>query len=509
MRFRKLPLLVLAATCIPWWAGCEEMLEPEPASFTSTTHYFQQPEHFESAINSAYSRLRTQAGLSTTSFRTITELRFDCCITDPQRLSTSPSGKPLAEWYASPSNAFIAEQWAAAYHTIAQSNIILGRIGDVHFGDEGQRDRIIGQAKFIRALSYWYLVQFYGDIPLILEEVRTPDQAIPSGRQPTEEVYKQIISDLQDAVDKLPAGWTQPGRATEGAARFLLGRTYLLIKDYESAVAELEQLGAVANPYGYRLLDEYRDVFDPSNTNHAESIFELQFGAGIAGQPDMGLLGNLLPYNSRGKIAPATVGVNGDMLVSLQMVELYEEGDAREEASIGWWYDEAADSSKAILRKFVWPEHVNAQGQQAGNDILFRYADALLSLAEAHWRLGSHAQAIAYVDRVRARAGLPPIDLTDVAQNPLLEGTYLESDPVGRAIFNERTVELAGEGHRMFDLIRFEVAFEVMNIWAERTRAKNPELEGFHLIEPYKILLPIPSQEISASDGALSQNPGW
>lgn len=508
MLFGKSTLRAVAASCLVLlWTGCESFLEPDPASFTSTGNYYQTPAHFESAINSAYSRLRAQAGISSTPFRTLTELRFDCCITDPERLSTSPSGKPIAEWYAVPSNSYFANQWSGAYHTIAQTNVILGRIEDAAFSDEALRTRIIGQAKFIRALSYWYLVQFYGDVPLVLTEVRTPDEAMPTdGRRPREEVYQQIIADLQDAVEALPPTWSDPGRATEGAARFLLGRTYLLTGDYGSALAELED---VVESYDYRLLADYRDVFDPSNTNNAESIFELQFGADVAGQPDMGLVGNLMPYNARGEILPPTVGVNGDMLASLEFVERYEEGDARQEASILWWEDPAADSAKAVFKKFVWPEHVNGQGEQAGNDILFRYADALLSLAEAHWRLGNTAQAVAYVDQVRARADLPPLDPGDVRENPLLAGTHLENDAVGRAIFNERTVELAAEGHRMFDLIRFDVAYEVMSTWAERTWEYHPELRGFHLIEPYEILVPVSPQEIGATEGAITQNPGW
>lgn len=512
MRFWKLTLTTLGASSLLLAStACDAFLEPDPASFTSTGNYYESPEHFEAALNSAYSRLRAQAGISNTAYRTITELRFDCCITDPQRLSTSPSGKPIAEWYAEPSNAYFENQWTTAYHTIAQTNVILSRIPEASFRDGVQRDRIIGQAKFIRALSYWYLVQLYGDVPLVLGEVATPADAMPKGRDPTAAVYQQIVADLKDAVEKLPPSWSQPGRATKGAARLLLGRTYLVTKDYNGAVAELSDVvgTGATSPYGYRLLPNYRDVFNPANTNNAESIFELQFGAGIAGQPHQAMAGELLPYNSRGRILPNSVAVSGDMLVSSQLLERYEPGDARREASILMWTDPAVDSAKAVLRKFIWPSNVNAQGQQAGNTILFRFSDALLSLAEAHWRLGNQAQATALVGRVRQRAGLPPVDLSRVPLSALLAGTPLAGDPVGRAIFNERTVELAGEGHRMFDLVRFGVAFEVMKSWGERTRAMHPELKGFHLVDPHEILLPIPAREIAASEGALTQNPGW
>jgi hypothetical protein len=191
------------------------------------------------------------------------------------------------------------------------------------------------------------------------------------------EVYAQIVSDLQDAMAKLPATVAQPGRATKGAAEFLLGRTYLLTKDYPKAIAALTDVVGTSgtSPYGYRLLPNYRDVFDPANTNNAESIFELQFGAGIAGQPHTGIVAELLPYNSRGRIVATTVTPSGDQLVSAQALEWYETGDARKDASIQFWRDPAVDSLKAYLAKFVWPSAVNTQGQQAGNIIVFRYAE--------------------------------------------------------------------------------------------------------------------------------------
>jgi starch-binding outer membrane protein, SusD/RagB family len=512
MQLRRLAVSVVGVSCLlSLFSACDSFLDPDPESFTTTSNYFQTPEQFEAAINSAYSRLRAQGGISNQSFRTLTEARFDCCVTDPQRLTTNPSGKPIQEWNAATSNQYFLDQWTLPYHTIAQTNVILERIGSVTFQDEAQRDRIIGQAKFIRALSYWYLVQFYGDVPLVLGAVKTPAEAMPSGRTPAAEVYAQIASDLQDAIAKLPATSPQPGRATKGAAQFLLGRTYLLTKEYPKAIAALTDVVGTSgtSPYGYRLLPNYRDVFDPANTNNAESIFELQFGAGIAGQPHTGIVAELLPYNSRGRIVATTVTPSGDQLVSAQTLEWYETGDARKDASIQFWRDPAVDSLKAYLAKFVWPSAVNTQGQQAGNIILFRYADALLSLAEAHWRAGNATQAVTYLNLVRARAKLAPIDLGAVPQSPLLKGTLLEGDALGRAIFNERTTELLAEGHRMFDLVRFGVAYEVMKTYGERARAKDPRLNGAYLIEPYEIRLPVPSLEVTTTGGALTQNQGW
>ena len=121
MRFQRLTLAALTAVGLQISAaGCEGFLEPNPASFTTTENYFQLPEHFEAAINGAYSRLRAYAGVSNSAFRVVTELRFDCCITDPHRLSTNPSGKPIAEWYATATNSFFTNLWSGAYHAIAE-----------------------------------------------------------------------------------------------------------------------------------------------------------------------------------------------------------------------------------------------------------------------------------------------------------------------------------------------------------------------------------------------------
>lgn len=513
------PLFFIVAAFLLFAHACDSILEPDPKSFTSTSNFYQTPEDFSSALNGAYNRLRTQAGISNVQFNYWNEIRSDIINRHFDVNLPSIQGQPIVEWFVVPSNDWVQSQWSQIYNTITQTNMILERIEPIEFGDTSQKNRIIGEAKFIRALSYWYAVQYWGDIPIVLEEVTSPEEAVPEGgRRPVSEVYGQIITDLQDAVELLPSVAQDPGRATEGAAKLLLGKTYLLSEDYTSAVDVLEE---VESGYGYMLLDDYSDIWNPANTNNAESIFELQFAADITGQPHADILRQVLPWNSRGIIARQEVNPTGWMHPSLEFLQMFEENDSRYEANITFWenpgnsdYPEVTffGDSLAMVNKHIWLDHVNTLGEQAGNDILFRYADALLTLAEAYWRSdasGNEAAILELLNRIRARAGLPAVDLGSVPENPLLAGTYLENDNIGRAIFQERTIELFAEGHRMFDLVRFGVALEVLQAQAESRKEREPRIQGTYNIEEYKIMLPIPVQEINNTEGLLEQNPGW
>lgn len=511
--------VILVGCLVLTLTSCEDFLTPDPQSFSTTANYYQSPAHFEAAINSAYSRLRAQAGVQNDNFRHIVETRMDATNRHFDVNLPGVNQQPFLEWFAVNSNSIPRDQWNQIFHTITQTNIILSRVEDIEFEDQTQKDRIIGQAKFIRAFSYWFGVQFFGDLPAVTEEQTSPDLASSDkDRRPVEFIYNEIIiPDLQDAASKLPPSWPESGRATSGAANALLGKTYLITGEYGNAVSTLESLVG-----RYELLEDYLSVFDPSNTNHAESIFELQFGANVTGQPESGMVSKVLPWHLRGEIVDNIVNPDSDdnFFPSYELLEFYEDGDERFESTFLWTENEGNSQyveiahrgdSIAIIQKYLWPEYLDtSNGEQEGNIILLRYADVLLSLAEAHWRNGDNgALALPYVNEVRSRAGLPPVNLANVPQSPMLEGTHLANDALGRAIFNERTVELFAEGHRMFDLQRFGVTFDVLTNYADSRKSRESRIQGVFNIQEFEILLPIHPEEIAASDGAITQNPGW
>lgn len=522
---RLWPALIFCIIFI--WTGCDSnnFLSPAPESFSTTATYYKNPAHFEAAVNSAYARLREQAGVSDANFRHINETRSDAMNRHFDINLPGVNQQPFLEWFAVSSNSIPRGQWNNIYTTVAQTNIILSRIDGVEFSDQTQKDRITGQAKFIRALSYWYAVQYWGGVPLVLEENASPSEALDKTRASKEQVYNTIISDLQDAASKLPPSWSSPGRATSGAANFLLGRTYLLTEDYGSAIGALEK---VEQSGEYMLLGEFLSIFDPANKNNPESIFELQFDPNVAEQPHADMIRAILPWHRRGDIVDNIVNPDSDdnFFPSREVLEFFDTGSGRYADTFYWdvdasnaQYPEIAHrgDSVAMVQKYLWPEHINSSGEQDGNIILFRYADALLSLAEAHWRNGDpDSEAETYINMVRNRAGLGPVDLNNVPVPTVLVGTYLENDDLGRAIFIERTVELLAEGHRMFDLRRFGIgnggddfATKVLLNYAASRKSRETRIQGVFNIEAYEILLPIHPQEIGASNGAITQNTGW
>jgi starch-binding outer membrane protein, SusD/RagB family len=518
-RYRKMKFASILTGCLMFvWAGCEDFLTPDPQSFTSTVEYYNAPAHFEAGVNSAYARLRTQAGVQNLQFRLITELRFDAINRQFDINLPGVNEQPFQEWFAVPSNTVPRTQWNQIFQTVAQTNIILERLDNIEWTDQTQRNRIEAQARFIRAFSYYFGVQMFGDFPIVTTEQTTPDVAIDKSRSPVSEVYSNlIIPDLIYAADNLPPTWSQPGRATSGAAKTLLGKVYLNTGDYGLAISELEDvLGQ------YELLDSYRNIFNPGNTNNEESIFELQFGANVTGQPQALSPALFVPLHKRGEIVDEIVNPsNNGMYPSYEVMEFYEDRDNDLRFTEGLLplidpanntYPEVSHETDTIylLNKYLWPDYINAQGQMEGNIILLRYADVLLSLAEAHWRNNDGAGvALPYVDEVRDRAGLGPVDLGNVFTSFMLEGTALENDALGRAIFNERTVEFLAEGHRMFDLLRFGVAYEVASAQAASRKTREPRISGVYNIQPHEILLPIHPEEISASNNQITQNPGW
>ncbi|MEX0905022.1 MAG: RagB/SusD family nutrient uptake outer membrane protein [Balneolaceae bacterium] len=517
-KYRKAKFMGILAGCVMFvWVGCEDFLTPSPESFTSTGDYFDQPSHFEAGVNSAYARLRAQAGVQDGNFRLITEQRFDAINRQFDINLPGVNEQPFQEWFAVPSNSVPRGQWNEIFNTIAQTNIVLDRLDDIEWADATQRNQIEAQAKFIRAFSYYFGVQMFGDFPIVTEEQTTPEIAIDKVRSPVSEVLNNlIIPDLVFAAQNLPAVWSDPGRATSGAALTLLGKTYLLSGDYDLAIDALEDVVGQ-----YSLLDSYTSIFDPGNTNNEESIFELQFGPNITGQPQAISPAILVPLHARGEIVDNIINPsNNGMYPSFEVLEFYEDGDERFEEGLVPFDDpensgfpevaHGPENTIYLLNKYLWPNYINAQGEMEGNIILLRYADVLLSLAEAHWRNGDGAAlALPYVNEVRARSGLGPVVLPTVFNSFMLEGTDLENDDLGRAIFNERTVEFLAEGHRMFDLLRFGVAYDVAAAQAESRKTREPRISGVYNIDPHEILLPIHPQEIAASNGQITQNPGW
>ena len=522
-----LPFVALAVGALTL-VGCDSFLEPEPESFQTGSTFYSTPDQIGQAVNGAYTQLRGLFGSE--QYRFLAERRGPTLTKDfDVNLPRTVGGSPQTdEWTMTVDNDQSEVLWQLTYDLVKETNVILDQIEGVEFQDQARKARLRGEALTMRALAYWFAAQAWGDVPLILEPAQGPSEAIPDGRAPRQEVYSQVISDLTSVVENgaLPVSYSgdDVGRITDGAARFLLGRTYLLTEEYENALTQFEAL----DDGRYQLLDDHRQIFNPSNKNNEETILELQYDPSITGQGSWGVYNQILPITATKEdlIPSASSGFipQGNIMPTPDIIQTFEGGDERVDAYLAWHEDpenrnspeiawpvrtptRAPGDSVAYLYKYYWPGQVDSQGNGLNNWVMFRFADVLLSAAEAHWRLGQNTQAQEYLNRVRNRAGLDDYD-------PAEFSSFLTSgatgDPLGDAILHERAVELLGEGHFWFDLKRFgpDVARKVFEPYAARYRERDPRASADDFVfQEYKLLYPVPTREIDLA--GLSQNSGW
>lgn len=491
--------IFFALTLLAGTSGCNKLLDVEPSTFTSGSNYYQTEQQIKTAVSGAYSTLQDLNG-SRGQLYIFTEVRSDnstfqynpnqrCCITREQS----------DEFLNTSSDRFTENLWSVLYNGIQQTNVILGRIDDVTFIDDEKKNQYIAEAKFLRSFLYFNLVRLFGEVPLIVEEVEGPSDAFTSSRAAVDEVYAQVIQDATDAAASLPVSYTGAdiGRATKGAALTLLGDLYLTRKDYANAITTLEQVTQL----GYSLVPEYSNVFDPNNKNNTESVFEVQYNAGVEGESSSFFF-DFAPFTS----GMALTGFQGQPaalnIPTMSIVDAYEPGDKRKDASIGFYTDPLNTSifetypgdSIPYIKKYYHPPY-EINGRSNDNWPVYRYSHVLLMLAEALNEEGRTGDAYAYINPVRQRAGLN-----------ILSG--LSADDFRKAAYQEERVELAFEDKRWYDLLRTGRAIEVMTAHGVEERARFPRVgpESFNMQE-YMMLLPIPASEVRLN--GYPQNPNY
>lgn len=385
----------------------------------------------------------------------------------------------------------IRDFWRNHYSIINRANLLLFKIDKTDPAVVTNKDRYIGEAKFLRALAYFNLVRVFGDIPIILAPI-TFEESYKAGRESVDKVYTDVIyKDLLDAETKLPVKYTgaDVGRATQGAAKSILGKAYLTQKDFVNAEAKLKEVTTL----GYSLLPNYNDLWTYTNEHHSEYIFDIEFesGAGYGSN----LTNTHMPQEATFQAFYKIAGNGGsdlcpsDSLLSLNN-ELFVAGDKRKERSVANGFTNANGvwvplPVTGLRRSFTmkYTVAVPSGGDSPANFKVIRYADVLLMLAEALNENNKTDEALTYLNLVRARANVT-------------QYTGLAKSTTRAKIWQERRLELCFEGHRWFDLLRTGRAFEVM---------------GRFGMKSYMTLFPIPLSEIQVVNNKdiLWQNPGW
>ncbi len=384
--------------------------------------------------------------------------------------------------------------WTQAYDAINQCNLILDNLGVVT--DAGQKSQYEGEASFIRGAMYFELVRLYAQqyqtggnntqagVPINLVPITTTSQAdVQLARNTVEEVYAQVIKDLQNAIAKLPT--QNITRASKYSAEAMLARVYLQQGNFTAARAAAND---VITNSGASLTGTVAAVF--ANRNSAESLFEIQQNdQNNAGTSNDGLATYFAGYSPNGD--QGVLYGRGDVSINPDFVGLYEVTDSRGSDTLS-----AIQTSKLIYvsdgnnrvgryRTIKWRTY----GQ---NIPVVRLAEMYLIRAECDVRAGNSVSALADVNRIRTRSGA----------TPLAEVTLPD-------VLLERQLELAFEGFRIHDLRRINgiVIQAVPAMPATATTPAVPAVPAVLASDP-RFILPIPQREINNNPN-LTQNPGY
>lgn len=511
---KNLQRYILLGAAALTFASCKKsFLELYPESNLNAGIFFASTQDFEQALTGAYAPLRDVANIA---FYT-DEMRSDNTEYDYNQKDRGGAGyEQLADFLDDANNGVTSTRWQADYNGISRTNVILDRLTAITFTmSDTDKNQITGEAKALRAHYYFDLVRHYGGVPLYLHEVKDKGSAyLP--RASEDSVYLQITADLTDAISLLaPPSFPQTGHITKGMAETELALVKMTRKDFAAAVPLLKDVTGM----GYQLLDNYASVFDPDNKNNRESIFEIQYLAGNQGQqstfiyyfipvtPDTKNILGITYNNSHG----------GWNIPTPDLISAYEPGDKRLDATIGvveghynantdfipdsvvsivgFTQAPAGETAKLFAKKYLHPPYGQVFNTN-DNWPVYRYADALLMLAESLNETGASQEALPYLNQVRQRAGLAPVTVT--AQGALRD-----------TIAHERRIELALENHRWLDLVRTGKAVSVMTAFGVHQKA----VHGYLLPTSYnvtqdRLIFPIPFREIQVNP-ELTQNPGY
>ncbi|MBN8824663.1 MULTISPECIES: RagB/SusD family nutrient uptake outer membrane protein [unclassified Spirosoma] len=463
----------------------KEFLDLKPISSATSDNFYKTADDFKNAVNGAYASLQS-GGIFGNSY-VFGDVASDNTV--PPASGSVTDQDEFDRFYIKTTNPFISGRWNDSYTAIARYNTILDKIGGVSM-DENLKNRYIAETKFLRAMVYFNLVRTFGDVPLVLKAISNPDEGYEYGRSPKADVYAQIEKDLTDAEGVLPVSYAtaEVGRATKGAAKALLGKVYLTEKKYAQAVAKLKE---VIDLGVYDILPNYADVFKVSNKNNKESVFDVQYKSGGAGEGNS-WPNSFAPENSGNAVI--AFGGGGNNQPTADLINAYESGDKRKDVSLATSYVNA--SGQTIPYNFVkkYYDTPATNGDNGNNIPVIRYADVLLMYAESLNEVGyqSNGDAFAYLNKIRNRAGLASKTATDI---PTQQAFRL-------AMEQERRVEFAFEGQRWYDLVRTDRAIPVLNSKKDQIRLVNVLTEN-NLVDP------IPQSQIDINRSKIQQNPGY
>ena len=416
-------ILFLSYSCV------DEILDKDPLSSSSAEGYYKTTGDAQAGIYGIYDAAQSAFSIN---FCYWGEGRAD-------NVQTAQSGEGLALTQNNLNESASSGDWTALYRMVSRANYAIKNIPGIYAENDAAGKQLIGQAKALRALAYFYLVRVWGDVPLITEPYKSVEQDIFVTKTDKETILNLIEEDLKYAAANCVAKFLTLNdnriMFTQGSANALLTQVYMWRKKYSEAVTTS---GLVMGNSLYSLVTSMADwgkIFTNSYSN--ESIFEVGYS-----ETEINSLRTLYAVGSYAIFTP-----------SAKFKSSYETGDLR----IDYVYDVTKDDPKAIWKYLGKGVSDEVATKSLQNIVLIRLADIMLLRAEALNKLGGAAnktEALNLLNPIRTRAGLAAFasEAAAIAQYGDLES----------AILHERSIELCYEGHRWFDLVRTGKAISTM-----------------------------------------------
>ncbi len=507
-------IILLTLTCLIF--SCKNTLEEDPETFFSEDSVFSTEAGVETAVNGLYGQFSNGNYYGTSwvsGILPVSGIFF----------SSQTAHRDATSLNTTSSNQLVTSVWSQAYRTINTANIIINNLENTNL-EFSNRTSALGHAYFIRGVAYFDLVRFFSGVPLRLEPVN--DQTIHAPKSTAQEVYNQVISDLEKAKTMMPGkGMTINGRPANLAANVYLAKVYMTLAGAGDASQWTKAQSELMPVYNvYSLTPTYAELFMPQNENTEESIFELQYDH-TGGVRNADMVRAFTPSNST--FAPSNVPTFGRIRPNKEVFDnhvatypddpridvtyvynSYEKNDGGTQKI----YPEKNTGNQGFPAIAKWFDPSYNGTTTARNYILLRYADVLLMLAEIENEINGPDNAYTYVNELLARARDIDGDGMSDSVEPA-DWSGMSQEDFRNKIMQERLFELLSEGQEWFDTRRRGYQFFLDNVITPHNNhpTLDPTTDFIYPTDEKNMLLPIPLAEISGNQSVTveDQNPGY
>ena len=497
---------ILVITLIASFTSCAD-LEEKPVGILAPQGFFKTPKDVETAILGAYGWIASER-LWGRQFVTAIMLRSD--MVDIGDRGTPAERQQVNDFNMDDGNGMVRQFWPYWYQVISAANSAIAGAESLALPDD-QINPLIGEARFVRAFSYYHLVRVFGDVPYIDFFISDPAAVVDISKTPEAQIYENILADLEFAKQWLPD--QQPSdvrsRPTKGTAASYLASVHLTLHNYQRAYEEAKWVIDNKDLFDYALEPDFQNLFRAElQDGLEETIFSLDF---------LGLQNGSGGAND--DIMPPMTGIRGAdelgwsvAVPSMAVYNTWDDRDYRKEVSmtdsalVGGVltpYTQFQNTKRPHIAKYRrFPGESNAEGRYSDNNYAaMRYAEVLLIAAEALAEIngGPNAEAEGYVNQVRERARNWAGRITAFPENVPVG---LSKDEFINLVLEERRLELAFEYKRWYDIKRRQLGLEVFT---------GPNsLEPHPNFDPSRdYLMPLPRTELAINPNLLPQNPGY